>query len=61
MINLNADDIRRIVIEALCDLSIIKDGLEIDSINFIDEVVKEEILLRKSDQLKLSQEPIVIV
>ena len=47
MSKLNADDIRRITIEVLCDLELIQ-PITIESINFIDDVVKTEILLRKT-------------
>ena len=50
---LNADDIRRIVIELLNDLEKIQPQ-EIQSIQFIDEVAKTEILSRLT-ALKLAE------
>lgn len=44
--NLNADDIRRIQIEVLYDLELIVAD-DVDKINFIDPVAKDEILSRK--------------
>ena len=46
MSTLNADDIRRIIIEALLSLELIT-GDQITKIDFVDEISKDEILQRK--------------
>ena len=46
VINLNSDDIRRIALELLYDLELVK-ATDIEKVSFIDDVAKEEILNRK--------------
>lgn len=46
VINLNSDDVRRITLELLYDLELVK-ATDIEKVSFIDDVAKEEILNRK--------------
>lgn len=54
MSTLNADDIRRIIIEALLDLGLII-GDQIANIDFVDEISKDEILQRKIALMTVEQ------
>lgn len=47
VIKINADDIRHIVVEVLHNLSLV-DSKQIESIDFIDDIIKQEIIKQKS-------------
>ena len=55
--NLNADDIRRIVIQTLFEMNLITDS-EIEKVDFIDLNAKNEILDRISLSVEAIAEPI---